>query len=122
MHVTSLDIKQGSAGENSNPKARGLYIITIPGIEEDKIRDWKVWHNSVSWHNRHRGNWKWRPSVFHLAYAGIIKKSSVYDAGACDSEGKSLPTYSKNKKRNLQAREWGPLACNFYVFSVKKIG
>ena len=52
-------------------KTRGPYIITVPGIEED--RDRKVWHNSV----RHRGIWKWWILVF-LAYADIMKTSRVY--------------------------------------------
>ena len=57
-------------------KTRGPYIITVAGIEED--RDRKVWDNSVSWHNRHRGIWKWWNSVFHPAYADIMKTSRVY--------------------------------------------
>jgi len=39
--------------KNSNTKAKGSYIIAIP---KDIIRIKKMWHNSVSRHNRHRGN------------------------------------------------------------------
>lgn len=41
-----------------------------------------------------------------------------FDAGACDLEGKNLQIYSKNSKKNLQAREWGPLASEFHAFLV----
>jgi len=44
--------------KNSISKARGSYIITIPSVEEERIRDRKMWHILVSRHNRHMGNLK----------------------------------------------------------------
>jgi len=42
--------------QNSDTKAKGSYIIAIPGIEEDEIRIRKMWYNSVSRYNRLGGN------------------------------------------------------------------
>jgi len=42
--------------KSSDTKAKGSYIIAILGIEEDKMRVRKMWHNSVSRHKRYRGN------------------------------------------------------------------
>jgi len=39
------------------------------------------------------------------------------DAGACDLEGKIFKLIPKIQK-NLQAKEWGPLASNFHAFLV----
>jgi len=42
--------------KNIETKAKGAYIISISGIEEDKISIRKMWHNLVSRHNKPRGS------------------------------------------------------------------
>ena len=55
MNVIILDMLQPDA-EVEWLKEKGAYIISIPGIEEDRISVKKMWHNSVSRHNRPRGS------------------------------------------------------------------
>jgi len=57
-----------------------------------------------------------RPTKAHKNLAStMIVWLRVSDVGACDVEGKIFQIIQKIKK-NLQAREWDPLACNFYGF------